>query len=228
MRAGLAGRAGAVTLVRMKPLVLAAFCVATLLRAGDAPRAPAPTPLWNGKDLAGWTLFLGDPAVDRAGVWRAEEGVLRFDTKASGYLKTERSFANYHLHVEWRWPKEAAANSNSGVLLHVHGPDAVWPLCFEAQLKNGNAGQVVGMGLDIPAAPLLQNRKRAPRLAAPSEKPLGEWNTYEIYCRADTIEVFINGVKQNRVEKLPVSSGAIALQMEGFPIEFRQVWLESL
>ena len=212
----------------MKPLLLVAFCCATLLRAGDAARAQSPTVLWNGKDLAGWTIFLGDPAVDRASVWSAKDGVLRLDTKASGYVKTEKTYSDYHLHVEWRWPKTAAANSNSGVLLHVHGPDAVWPLCFEAQLKNGNAGQVVGMGLDIPAAPLLQNRKRAPRLADPSEKPLGEWNTYEITCRADTIEVFINGVKQNRVEKLPVSAGAIALQMEGFPIEFRNVWLESL
>jgi hypothetical protein len=142
-------------------------------------------------------------------------------------LKTEKAFSNYHLHVEWRWPKDAAANSNSGVLVHLHGEDAVWPKCFECQLKTGNAGQVVGMGLDIPDAPMLANRKRAPRLADPSEKPLGEWNTYEIYCRGDTIEVFINGVRQNRVDKLPASTGVIALQMEGFPIDFRNVWLEA-
>ena len=68
----------------------------------------------------------------------------------------------------------------------------------------------------------------APRLADPSEKPLGAWNTYEIFCRADVVEVWINGVKQNRVDKLPASAGAIALQMEGFPVEFRNVWLEPL
>ena len=107
-------------------------------------------------------------------------------------------------------------------------PDAVWPLCFECQLKTGNAGQVVGLGLDIPDAPMQNNRKRAPRLAEPSEKPPGEWNTYEIFCRGDTIECSVNGVPQNRVGKLPVSAGAIALQLEGFPIEFRNVWLEPL
>jgi hypothetical protein len=132
------------------------------------------------------------------------------------------------LHVEWRWPKDAKVNANSGVLLHVTGPDAIWPLCFECQLKNANAGQVVGMGLDIPAAPLLNARKRAPRLAATSEVPLGEWNSYEIYCRGNTIEAFVNGVRQNRVEALPRGAGQIALQMEGFPIEFRNVWLEPL
>ena len=201
--------------------------------AGSAPSAIAPAPgqrivLWNGRDLAGWKTFLGDASVDPKSVWSVSNGVLRFDTKASGYIRTEQPSSNYHLHVEWRWPKDAAPNSNSGVMLHVHGDDAVWPKCFEAQLKNGNAGQVVGMGLDIPAAPMLANRKRAPRLADPSEKPLGEWNTYEIHCRNDIIEVFVNGVKQNRVEQLPVSAGTIALQMEGYPIEFRNVWLEPL
>jgi len=205
---------------------------------GNAPGAPrgarpvAPTTsrvaLWNGRDLAGWKLFLGDPTVDPATVWTATDGVLRFDTKASGYAKTEKTYSDYHLHVEWRWPQDASPTSNSGVLVHLHGPDAVWPLCFECQLKTGNAGQVVGMGLDIPDAPLQNNRKRAPKFAESSEKPLGEWNVYEIWCRAATIEVFINGVRQNRVEKLPDSAGNIALQMEGFPVEFRNVWLEPL
>ena len=184
--------------------------------------------LWNGHDLVGWKLFLNDPALPQASAWRALDGVLRLDTKANGYLRTEKVFSGYHLHTEWRWAKDAPTNANSGVLIHVHGPDAIWPLCFEAQLKSGNAGQIVGMGLDIPAAPLLSNRKRAPRLSDASELPLGEWNTYEIFCRGDTIEVFVNGVRQNFVEKLPVTAGAIALQMEGFPIEFRRVWLDPL
>jgi para-nitrobenzyl esterase len=184
--------------------------------------------LWNGRDITGWTVFLGDGSVSPGSVWSANGGVLRLDTKANGYLKTGKSFANYHLHVEWRWPKDAAPNSNSGVMVHVQGQDSIWPSCFEAQLRTGNAGQVVGMGLDIPAAPVVNNRKRAPRLAEPSEAPLGEWNRYEIYSRGETIEVFVNGVRQNYVEKLPAASGAIALQMEGFPIEFREVWLEPL
>jgi hypothetical protein len=213
--------------------VLAGILVAVSVTIGAAatPNAPVPAKrivLWNGKDLSGWKLFLGDATVDPKSVWSARDGVLRFDTRASGYIRTEHAAANYHLHVEWRWPKDANPNCNSGVLVHLHGVDAVWPKSFEAQLKNRNAGQVVGMGLDIPDAPVLNNRKRAPRLAEPSEKPLGEWNVYEIYCRDHTIEVVINGVKQNHVDKLPVSAGMIALQMEGYPIEFRHVWMEQL
>ena len=204
--------------------LLAVVCLAATAAAAAEPRVT----LWNGKDLAGWSLFLEDKAAAPASVWSAKDGVLRFDTKTKGYIRSVKTFSNYHLHVEWRWPKDAVVGTNSGVMVHVHGPDTIWPLSFEAQLKNQNAGQIVGMGLDIPDAPVLVNRKRAPRLAEPSEKPLGEWNTYEIFCRADTIEVWINGVKQNRVDKLPASAGAIALQMEDYPVEFRNVWLEPL
>jgi len=205
-------------------------------QAFDSPSDASPAKrvaLWNGRDLAGWTLYLKDAplpgggSVDPKSVVRVNAGVLRFDTAASGYLKTERSFSNYRLHVEWRWPTGVPQNANSGVLVHLHGPDAIWPLSFECQLKNGNAGQVVGMGLDIPAAPVLNARKRAPRRAAPSEQPLGEWNSYEIYSNDGELLAFVNGVLQNHVQALPQKAGQIALQIEGFPIEFRNVWLEE-
>jgi hypothetical protein len=197
--------------------------------AETAPPKPAgATALLNGRDLAGWRLFLAGEKPEPAAATVAADGSVHLASKLSGYLVTEKKFSNYHLHVEWRWPQDAPANSNSGVLVHLDGPDAVWPACFECQLKTGNAGQVVGMGLDIPAAPMITNRKRAPRLAEPSEKPLGEWNTYEIFCRGDTIEVFVNGVRQNFVEKLPVAAGAIGLQLEGFPVDFRNAWLAPL
>jgi len=201
---------------------------AGLDEAQASPGAPpkGATILWNGRDLDGWQLYLNDPAVEPRSAWSSADDVLQLHAKASGYLKTTRAFSDYHLHVEWRWPKDAPANTNSGVLIHLNGPDAVWPACFECQLKAGNAGQFVGLGLDIPDAPMVSNRKRAPRLSEPSEKPPGEWNSYDIHARRDTVELFVNGVRQNFVTQLPASAGAIALQLEGFPVEFRNVWLE--
>jgi hypothetical protein len=206
--------------------------------------------LWNGRDLSGWTLYLRESPIEPRSAVTAQgitlspvarvndavasaavqitDGLLRFVSPRSGYLKTARTYSDYHLHVEWRWPKDAAVDANSGVMLHVHGPDVIWPAGFECQLKNGNAGQLIGMGLDIPAAPLQNSRKRAPRLAPASEQPLGDWNTYELYARRNQIEAFVNGVRQNAVRDLPVYSGHIALQLEGAPIEFREVWLEPL
>jgi hypothetical protein len=176
------------------------------------------------------------PAPDAAKVWTitpaegdpAATAVLKLDAKSAGYLLTDKAYANYKLHVEWRYPKDAVARSNSGILLHVNGPAMIWPASYEAQLQANNAGQVTGMGLDIPDAPMLNNRKRAARLPGVTEKPLGEWNTYEITAAGDTLELVINGAPANKVTKLPSKSGHIGLQMEGFPIEFRNVYLEPI
>lgn len=200
--------------------------VSTLWAQSTTAPAANRVTLFNGKDINGWKIWLENDAKPEKPVWSITEGVLKFDTTLRGYMATEKVYSNYHLHVEWRWPANAVARSNSGVMLHTHGPDMIWAKSFECQLQNNNAGQVVGFDLDIPDAPMLQNRKRAPRLASPSEKPLGEWNTYEIHAKGNTIECFVNGVRQNYVDKLPISEGKIALQMEDFPIEFRNVWLE--
>lgn len=198
------------------------------------------TALFNGKDLTGWTIFQGatapvpatapasQPAADAPKIWSISDGVLTLNTTKPGYLVTDKAYANYKLHVEWRWPKGAATRSNSGVLLHVHGAPAIWPACYEAQLQNGSAGQVTGMGLDIPDAPMQNNRKRAARFPGVTEKPFGEWNTYEIVAENNTLTLTINGVVANKVTKLPEKSGAIALQMEGYPIDFQNVRIEPI
>lgn len=201
--------------------------VALRAQPTTAPAANRVT-LFNGKDTVGWRLFLEDKTIDPKTAFSIVDGAIKFDTKPRGYLVTEKSYSNYHLHVEWRWPKEAVRNSNSGIMVHQTGPDVIWPKSFEVQLQNQNAGQVVGMDNDIPAAPIQGNppRKRAAKLAPQSEKPLGEWNSVDIHAKGETIEVFVNGVRQNYVEKLPATAGAISLQTEGFPIDFRNVWLE--
>ncbi len=196
--------------------------------AADEPPAGA-VALLNGRDLAGWYLFLGDAKSAPDAVTVGADGVVRFAAKLKGYFVTEKSFSNYRLHVEWRWPADAPANTNGGVFLHVRKPDVLWPVCVEAQLANKNAGQVVGQGgVDVPGAPLINGKKRAPKLAESSEKPLGEWNTYDIVCRGGTIEVSVNGVRQNRVESLPINSGAVGFQLEGSAFEVRRVWLSPL
>jgi hypothetical protein len=198
-----------------------------------APVPPAPPPagsveLFNGHDITGWTLYTKDPVANPGSLWSAHGGVLSLVGAPSGYLRTVKKFANYHLHIEWRWPYGAAAKSNSGVFVHVQGADSIWPPGVECQLEAGNAGQLVGTAVDLPGAPVSNKKPRAPKLAASSEKPFGEWNVFEIFCRGDTIEVFVNGVRQNKVEKISVQSGAIGLQMEGFPVEFRDIWVEKL
>jgi hypothetical protein len=200
---------------------------------GGSAAAPVAAPknavaLFNGHDLAGWTFFLADNTVDTKTVWSAANGVLHLVGKPNGYIRTGQAFSNYHLHVEWRWPANAAPRSNSGVFIHVHGQDAIWPPGIECQLAAGNAGQLVATGIDLPGAPVSNKKPRAAKLAPTSEKSFGEWNVYDITCRGATVEVLVNGVRQNHAENISVTTGSIGLQMEGYPIDFQNVWLEKL
>jgi hypothetical protein len=192
----------------------------------NLPAVPAAPPagsvqLWNGRDLSGWTVFLKNNAQAPADFFKASDDVLRFAGKNSGYVRTEKTFSNYHLHVEYRWPEKAG---NSGVFVHEREPDAVWPFSVQINFKTGAVGDLIPQG----GFEFGGSKETAKKLAEPNEKPAGEWNGCDIFCRADSIEVFINGARQNFVEKLSASSGQVALQLEGAPIEFRNIWLRPL
>lgn len=181
--------------------------------------------LFNGKDLSNWVFFLKDNTVDPATVFMVKDGVIHITGSPFGYMRTKGTYSNYRLHVEWRWPAEA---TNSGVFVHSQTPDAIWLKCIECQLQAGNAGDFVCMnGADMDERTDKSNaivRKKAPS----SEKPVGEWNTMEVVCSANTIEVYVNGILQNKGTNTSVSSGSVCLQSEGKDIEFRNVFLTAL
>jgi len=179
--------------------------------------------LFDGKSLSGWTFVSKDTNAPAASIWSVTNGVIACQGKPNGYARTIETYRDYQLHVEWRWPD---GPGNSGVFLHVNPPDQVWPLCFEAQLQAGNAGDIRCNGGSTASGLTAANPKSFPRRQPSSEKPAGEWNTYDIICRSNTISVRVNGVLQNEVGGTSVSSGAIALQAEGKPVEFRNIFLE--
>ncbi len=185
--------------------------------------------LFNGKDLAGWKLFIPDEDVDPATVWSVSDGVISCTGTPTGYMRTEKSYENYRLLVEWRWPGEGA---NSGVLLHAQEPDAVWPQCFEAQLMHTRAGDIVAMGLTARVNELPDNAGAfgmVRRNETMAEKPLGEWNRFEVLCEGGTIELWVNGKLVNKATGASLKKGHIALQNEsGTAIEFRKVELTPL
>jgi len=181
--------------------------------------------LFNGKDLSNWVFHLKDPSIDPATVFTVKNGVINISGNPFGYMRTKDVYSGYKLHVEWRWPSEA---TNSGVFVHAQEPDTIWIKCIECQLQAGNAGDFVCMnGADMNER-INKSGVFVKKLTASSEKPTGEWNTMEVVCKADTIEVFINGVLQNRGTGVSVTKGHICLQSEGKDIEFRNVFLTSL
>lgn len=181
--------------------------------------------LFNGKDLSNWTFYLKDQNVDPSTVFTVKNDVIHITGAPFGYMRTKEKYADYKLHVEWRWPVEA---TNSGVFVHGQEPDAIWLKCIECQLMAGNAGDFVCMsGADITE----RTDKTKPvvkKKAESSEKPVGEWNTMEVICNGNMIEVTVNGVMMNKGTNSNITNGSICLQSEGKDIQFRNVYITKL
>ncbi|MBL7153539.1 MAG: DUF1080 domain-containing protein [Phycisphaerae bacterium] len=187
--------------------------------------------LFNGRDLTGWKLHVDEEGVDVDDIWSVKNGVVNCKGRPNGYMRTEAKYRNYVLHVEWRWVAEP---TNSGVLLHSSGKDQVWPRTIEAQLKAGNAGDFVlinGTGVTVDGKDMQDVKKQyvsVPKKEKSSERPPGQWNAYDIMCKADTISLYVNGVLQNKATKATDTSGWICLQSEGSEIEFRDIYIKPI
>jgi len=201
-----------------------------LLAAGCTPFGANRLALFNGRDFSGWTYVLSDTTVSFRDVWSVRDGVIHCTGVPDGYLRTEASFADYRLHLEWRWEGEP---TNSGVLLHCQDPDRIWPNAVECQLQAGNAGDFVLIGpsrmtVGDSIHAIARGWRVIPKRHASSENPAGEWNTMEITVAGDRIVCEVNGILQNEANVVSLVSGPIALQSEGSPIRFRNIWIESL
>ncbi len=204
----------------------------TRLDNGDSTSTSGPEAieLFNGKDLSGWKFYTDTPNTKMADVWSVENGILKCKGRPVGYLRTDRNdFHDYCLRVEWRWP---GVGGNNGVLVHASSPHAlgVWPKSIEVQLASKNAGDfwVIGTELDVENEAQRKHGRRHLNLTDDSEKPLGQWNKMEIICRGNEVTVKVNGDLVNHATNCNVSQGAICLQSEGTPIEFRKVELIPL
>jgi hypothetical protein len=186
--------------------------------------------LFDGKSLSGWSFHCDEPNVKTEDVWSVEAGVLKCKGRPVGYLRTDKSdYKNYKLSLQWRWP---GSGGNNGVLVHVSKPHAlgVWPKSIEVQLGSGDAGDfwIIGTDLDVENESARKKGRRHINLTDGSEKPLQQWNTMEVECVGDKVTVLVNDQLVNVAENCSVTEGAIALQSEGTPIEFRNIELTPL
>ena len=233
---------GVASLRLLRVFAFAALCLAAWAQAPSGQSA-AITPhsridLFNGRDLSGWDVFLDRPGQDPDKTWHVRDGVIRCEGQPYGYARTKASYANYLLHVEWRWP---GAAGNSGVFVHMSGPDKTLPKAYECQLLSGDAGDMWMLDPEITCREHAAQGVRSSNVGKPvwykngllklnrsSEKPVGEWNTMQIICRDDWIVVLVNGVLQNVATRASQTSGKICLQSEGTPVEFLNVYLEPI
>lgn len=223
----------------------AALCSLGLLVLGScrASGNASSIQLFDGRDLAGWHVDVpeADSKPDLPPTFVVRDGLLVSQGAPQGHLITDRSFHDYRLVVEYRWP---GATGNCGVLVHASTPRRLYgmfPQSIECQMDAGNAGDFWCIGEDIQVPDMEARRgprsewsvdgdkgRRILNLTDHSEKPPGEWNQMVIECRGREIEIHVNGDLVNHGTDCSTDHGEIALQAEGAVCEFRRVELTPL
>ena len=150
--------------IRVRPERLARLFVALAAWGAIAPsparcEEPAWRPLFNGKDLSGWTPKIRGEALGEnyGDTFRVEDGLLKvaYDPEQYptfgekfGHLFFDEPFSRYRLRVEYRFVGEQCpggpgwAIRNSGVMLHGEDPkgmtlDQDFPASIEVQFLGG-------------------------------------------------------------------------------------------
>ena len=210
------------------PLFAVLVAASVFAAEPDGPVAPTGRiDLFNGQDLSGWTVCLkGDAPA--AATFAVTNGLMHCTGQPFGYIRTDRSFRDYKLTVEWRFVRIAEHADNSGVFVHLQPPDHVWPRCIENQGQYHQQGALIFLGgatfkgTNGPAKGMIKMQ------GTPNEKPAGEWNTYEIVCRGDTVKNYVNGRLLNVAHGCNPAAGALAMQSEGGEWELRRIYVEPL
>jgi hypothetical protein len=207
--------------------ILQTGCLNESAKDTAAVTPSAKTELFNGKDTVGWAVF---PEAGKDS-WSIKDGILACTGKPSGFLRTTQSYKQYRFTVEWRFTKPG----NTGVVVHMTPPDAVWPKSIECQGMHKNQGDFYFWnGATLSGGTELKDKKtgkiRGYRLGkqADAEKPAGEWNTFTTVCDGNTVTILVNGKEVNKATGTNLSEGFIGLQVEGGAFEVKRCTLEPL
>ncbi len=217
------------------------------------------TKLFNGKDLTGWKIPDGDN-----GHWSVIESVIDYDARSeapgSKDLWSEAEYEDFILHVEWRFKgygdhlfrlptilpdgsyvkdengkivEPLGHNSDSGILLKGAGQTNLW--CWSV-----GSGELWSVRNNEELSPEVR------AAAVPSEnadKPVGQWNAFDIIVKGDRITLSNNGIVVIHDALFPGLDvkGPIGFQHHGGVneetgklqggsslVQFRNIWIKEL
>lgn len=221
------------------------------------------TALFNGTDFTGWKVPEGD-----GGHWKivkdASGTVIDYDAQSESSgdkcLWTEKEYGDFVLRIDWRFKPEVLPPQDVPYVLpdgnHDRGPDGK-PIHLSIATPDSGlylrgssksqvnlwcwpigSGEVYGYRTDNNMPPEIRAGV-TPRTQA--DRPVGEWNRFEITMRSDRLTVRLN--EKTVIENAPLpgvpEKGAIALQHHGgykdgayqpssSVVQFRNVYIREL
>ncbi len=181
--------------------------------------------LFNGKDFSGIKFYLRDEK-DPSKTFSVKDGAIICTGRSVGYWYTEKKYKEFPLRFDWRFKRPAGLKKdedfrgNSGYLLWVN-EHKVWPYTLETQGMNRYAGYIYFIDQKDKGKNKFKYDNEARKKAM---KPVGEWNTYEIVAKGDTVVVTINEIKITTVTSHEYEkNGHIGFQSEGAEIHWKNI-----
>jgi len=213
-------------MLRTVVLAAAALLVVQVTSADEGFR-----PLFNGKNLSGWTLVNTPPAT-----WTVKDEMLICTGKPIGEIRTDKMYQNFIMEVEWR---HMTPKGNAGIFVWADDITArgvpfhrsVEVQVLENAYGNSRGHTTHGDIFPIHGAKMIPINGRGGSRAFPTEnrsKPSPEWNHYRIECRDGEISLAVNGKVVTRGKDASPRKGYICLESEGGIVHYRKLRIKKL
>jgi hypothetical protein len=253
----------------------AIFCSLFLLGcAVSKENTPEWKPLFNGKDLSGWTakIYPYEVGNNFANTFRVKDGVIQVNYDGYGekyedrfgHLYYDIPYSHYHLKLEYRFYGDLYPGApdytirNSGVMFHSQDPRTMpanqdWPISVEMQFLGGlgdgkprPTGNMCSPGTHI----YYNNELLTTHCINSTSKTYhgDQWVKAELIVLGDSLvhhiiegdtvlaysKPHIGGPIVNnydpriKIDGTALKRGFIALQSEGQPVEFKNIYLKDL
>lgn len=190
------------------------------------------TPLFNGKDLKGWSFEVrqdkkSKEKADPTKAFTVKDGEIQITGEPWGYMYSKKSLKNYVLSYTWTFPKNQPEKTtmNTGLLIHIQKPHKVWPHSVEPQGRYMDHGKIFFIGFNKKQKTMQEFDAEGQKKAL---KPSHEWNTTEVTARGDgSFEVRINGQLINKGSS-SLTEGPIGFQSEGSRFHIKEIKMKKL
>ncbi|MBM3889102.1 MAG: DUF1080 domain-containing protein [Verrucomicrobia bacterium] len=185
--------AAAATQVTLRPTPTAQPGAQPAPSAAPAQTSDGFVSLFNGRDLSGWVPiktsgWWSDTHQPVSDGWAAQQGELACNTKEFVWLRSKRAYGNFVLQLEFKLPRDGHTGvyvrcpdkgrlSSVGMEIQIIDEDFMPRLGATMNPARRYTGAIVGV---------VGPQRRATR-------PTGEWNSMEVSCNGDLVQVTVNG-----------------------------------
>jgi hypothetical protein len=215
-------------------------------------------PLFNGKNLDGFTTFLERTGKnkDDKGIFKVENGMIHVmdvpettERQETGYLATTKTYGNFHLRVQYKWGTKkfaprATLPRDSGVHYLLTADDKLWGNALECQIQEGETGDLYTLNNYYSVQALVKD-PAARSKTFDANGTLGtvtggrlirgvtadsptDWNTVEVIVRGNTATHLVNGKVTMQLQNITREGKPVTEGRIALQAEAAEMWYRNI